>query len=311
MTAPRAALTGASGFLGGHVLAGLRARGVLVRALARRDVALAAEIVRGALEDEAALARLMAGVDLVVHVAGLVKARGRAAFFAVNAEGAARVARVARDVAPRARFVLISSLAARVPALSDYAASKRAGEDEVRALYGDEALILRPPAVYGPPDRETLALFKAARLPVVPLTGRGRVAMIYGADAGAAVAAAALSGVRGCFALADERPEGYEMAEILRAAARAQGREPWALLPVPGPVLRGLGAVSGALGAVRGRAVMFTAQKARELAHPDWGVSAAELLARGVYEPRTSLAEGLAMSVAWYRDQGWLERDAL
>jgi uncharacterized protein YbjT (DUF2867 family) len=306
MTAPRAALTGASGFLGGHVLAALRGRGVAVRALVRRAAALEAELVRGTLADEAALARLVAGADVVVHVAGAVKARGRAEFLAVNAHAAGRLARVARELAPKARFVLISSLAAREPGLSDYAASKRAGEEAVRAVYGEEALILRPPALYGPSDRETLALFKVARLRLVPLTGRGRAAMMYGADAGEAVAAAALGGGTGCFALADERPEGYEMAEILRAAAAAQGRAPWALLPVPGLVLRGLGGLNGALGTLSGRAVMFTAGKARELAHPDWAVGPDELLPREVYEPRTSLGVGFAESVSWYRAQGWL-----
>jgi hypothetical protein len=97
---------------------------------------------------------------VVVHVAGLIKAKDRAAFDRANVEGARDVAQAAK--AAGARLILVSSLAAREPALSDYAGSKRGGEDAAREIFGDDLTIVRPPAIYGPGDIETLRLFKMA-----------------------------------------------------------------------------------------------------------------------------------------------------
>ena len=71
--------------------------------------------------------------------------------------------------APRSSAVMVSTLAAREPRISDYAASKRAGEDSARGLLGSRITVLRPAAVYGPADPETLRLFQLSRQPIVPL----------------------------------------------------------------------------------------------------------------------------------------------
>ena len=159
-----AAVTGATGFVGPHLVAALARRGWKLRLLIRRWTPLPslagveAEIVWGDLSDEASLETLVAGADAVVHAAGLIKARRPAEFDAVNRDGTARLSALAPDVP----FLLLSSLAAREPQLSPYAASKRAAE-EVVARRSGPWLAVRAPAVYGPGDRETLAYFKMAR----------------------------------------------------------------------------------------------------------------------------------------------------
>src|SRR4051812_5822680 len=128
------ALTGATGFIGGHLVRKLTAAGWSVRALVRRNATgLPANVtvVGGALDDAAAVATLVRDVDAVVHVAGLVKARNRAEFFRVNAAGAGAIAAAAAGQPKPPHVVLVSSLAAREEAISDYAASKRAGERAV------------------------------------------------------------------------------------------------------------------------------------------------------------------------------------
>src|SRR6056297_3386608 len=126
------AVTGASGFVGQAILSHLLAAGRPVRALVhRRPLTIshpALTTVSGGLSDEAALARLMDGAASVIHVAGRVRGRDEADFRPVNADGVARVARLAQEAATVSRLVLISSLAAREPGLSPYAESKRAGE---------------------------------------------------------------------------------------------------------------------------------------------------------------------------------------
>jgi uncharacterized protein YbjT (DUF2867 family) len=184
-TGPVVAVTGATGFLGRRLVRVLTEQGWTVRVLARRDVVdpawtgLEPQLVIGDLAQAGALAALCQGAETVVHVAGLIKARDRAAFDRANVEGSRRVAQATK--AAGARLILVSSLAAREPELSDYAGSKRGGEDAAREILGGDLTIVRPPAIYGPGDVETLRLFKMASesafLPV--LDPKARMAWIH------------------------------------------------------------------------------------------------------------------------------------
>ena len=303
------ALTGATGFLGGRLLRALTARGWRVRALMRRAAdaaALAGEDVNpviGDLADELALKRLTEGADVTIHCAGLIKARDRAAFFAVNEGGAARLA-----TASHGRLVLVSSLAARAPELSDYAASKRAGEEASRLVAGDRLAVVRPPVIYGPGDRETLQLFRlAARWTVAPLPGApaARLALAHADD----VAAAVLDLIErpdltGVYALGGDRPAGYAWAEIAAAAWRAVGRTP-KLAPLPAWSISAAAAISELAGPLQRSPPIFTRGKAREVLHPNWSVAEDELPPGGP-AARFSLDAGFADAVAWYRQAGWL-----
>lgn len=306
-----AAVTGATGFLGRHLVGALAEQGWRVRALVRRDPVSAAsagvepEIVIGGLSDEAALARLCRGAEVVVHVAGLVKARKPAEFAAINTAGAARVAEAVRR-ADVPRMLLISSLAAREPQLSDYAASKRAGETAARAVLGDRLTILRPPAIYGPGDVETLGVFEAAqRLPVVPVfDSRARVAMIHVEDAARQIAAAASRPPeRPVVALSDARADGYGWREIVQAAARAVGRAPM-VVKLPSTTLAVAG-MAGATVRLFGANPIFTPGKAREMSHLDWSLGPEERWSAAP-EPRFDLEAGFAHTVAWWRVAGML-----
>jgi len=306
-----AAVTGATGFLGRQVVAALAADGWRVRALARRDAVLAApagvepEVVIGGLADAAALERLCEGAEVLIHVAGLVKARRDSEFTAVNVEGARRAAAAAGRKSV-SRMVLISSLAARNPGLSAYAASKRAGEAAAAAQFGNGLRVVRPPAIYGPGDRETLGVFKAAlRLPVAPVfDSRARVAMMHVEDAARQIAAAADHPPdRPVVAISDACPEGYGWRDIAMAAAVAVGTRP-ALMRLPSQTL----AAAGFFGSMRRRLggnPILTSGKARELRHLDWSLHPEE---RWFAAPRPifGLVEGFAQTVAWWREAGEL-----
>lgn len=308
----RIAVTGATGFLGRHLMAALAEEDAAIRVLARRelppDLWPGAEIVEGDLDHAKPLEWLVAGCDTVVHVAGLTAAPDRQTFLRVNRDGAGKIARIARDAAPDARFVLVSSLAARAPWLSGYAASKRAGEDAVRATYADapdKLVIVRPPAIYGPGDPGTLAIFRAAQHPIVPVFGHGHIALVHVTDAASALARLARGdGEAGLYALADPNPGGYRMIDILREAARALQNHP-RFVPLPGTLLMAAGHLSGRWGRWRGHAPIFNAGKAREMLHPDWSVAPDELLPLSVYRARIGITEGFHDTVAWYLSEGW------
>lgn len=314
-TKPRlAALTGATGFIGLHLVRVLQAAGWNVRMLVRREPAAGAwgpsapDIVRGALEDGAALDALLSGADAVIHVAGLIKAATREAFFRVNRDGAAEIARRARALVPGAHFLHVSSLAAREPQLSDYAASKRAGEEAAREAFGAPITVLRPPAVYGPGDRETLVFFQLARQRLVPLLGRpdARSALIHVADLCELIVAILRGAPRNAvLTAADARPAGYRWDEVLGEAARAVGNRHPRFVQAPTALLRTV-AMAGDVGKRLGSANMLNSQKLREIRHPDWSVRDDELARAEGWAPRYDLAQGFADAVAWYRAEGWL-----
>lgn len=300
------ALTGGTGFVGGHAIDAALARGHRVRALARREQPTrdGVEWVRGDLADAAALRSLCEGADAVVHIAGVTNARDRAGFDAGNVEGTRAMVQAARDVGSR-RFVHVSSLAAREPELSIYGASKAAAETVMRGS-GLDWVMLRPPGVYGPRDTEILALFKAARWRVLPLPAGGRAAMVYAADLAAALVALAESGAGsgGVFEI-DDGHGGYTQAEIGRAAAWAMGVQAL-VLPMPVGALRIGAMVDTAASRLRGRLPTLSFDRARYLAHPDWTADSRPLRALGVWEPAIGLNEGMRRTAAWYRAEGWL-----
>ena len=303
------AVTGATGFLGRRLVRRLCAEGWRLRVLARSDSAKStfespvAEVVVGDLDNDAALKRLVSGADAIVHLAGLIKARTRADFFAVNEHGARRVGRAAKGK----RIIHVSSLAAREPALSDYAASKRAGEDAMRTDGGVSVTIVRPPAIYGPGDRETLPLFKAARGPLVVVPGgkHARLAIAQVDDvARDIVDLIDVAPPAQTVTIGGDKPEGYPWRDLVAAAATAVGGRPLVLGASPW-LLKAGGATSEIVGRWRENPPIFTRGKAREALHPDWSVSPTEqgVTATQTYTP---LVHGFAVSVEWYRTHGWL-----
>jgi uncharacterized protein YbjT (DUF2867 family) len=175
------AVTGGTGFVGQHLLRLALAQGYDVRALTRGWKPPEHDIVwvDGALDRPDSLAKLCAGADAVVHVAGMISG-SREAFEAVNVGGTANMIDAARRSGVR-RFVHISSLAAREPKLSNYGWSKMKSERLVSAS-GLDWTIIRPPAVFGPGDRETLELFRMARRGLVALPPGGRFSVIHVED---------------------------------------------------------------------------------------------------------------------------------
>ena len=306
-----AAVTGITGFIGGHLAGELARRGWRLRVLVRsmpRFAGVEAEVVQGSLSDPEALQGLVAGADAVIHLAGAIKGLGRADFMAANTEGTAALASAWQAYAPDARFIHLSSMAAREPGLSHYAASKHAAEQRLgEAAGGANWCVLRPAAVYGPGDRETLRIFRAASGPLQPMlnSGEARLTVVHVADLVRAIAALLeAEQVAACHEVTDARHEGYSWDEMARAAAAALGRTARPVR-VPGIAIRGLGLLgdAAALGGVAG---MLTTQKAREILHADWRSSLASQPPSSLWQPEISLGQGFAEAVAWYCAAGWL-----
>jgi|AGTN01.1.fsa_nt_gi Nucleoside-diphosphate-sugar epimerases len=297
-------LTGGTGFLGQYIVKALAGAGWRVRLLVRRPRPAMPDVeqIAGTLSDREALGRLLAGADALVHAAGLIKTASPADFMTVNRDGSRLLAEMALRHVP-SRVVVVSSLAAREPGLSDYAASKRAGEDAFLRCGLDGVVIVRPTAIYGPGDRETAVFLRAAEGPVLPVprVPGGRVTMIHAADCAAAVAALCAPGPKGCiFELSDRHAEGYSWRELAReilAAAGSRAR----ILEVPAGVFRAVAALNAAIAGISGRAAMLGPGKVRELFHADWSSAGERQPPADIWRPGVELRDGLAQTVRWLR----------
>lgn len=305
------AVTGASGFVGAYLVDELLNAGQEVRALRHRNAIPprdGLEIVDGGLEDTDALARFVDGAEGVIHCAGLVAAQSAEAFHQVNAEGTRRVASAAASAGVR-RFLLISSLAARQPQLSAYARSKRAGEvvlSQAQDLAWDA---LRPPAIYGPGDRQILIFFRLLRhgIGLLPAGETARVSLIHVDDLVKAVRAwLDHPAPTGCiYELCDGCKEGYSWRALIDVAAHELTVKPHYVSP-PSALLSLAGHGARAWGRLTDRAPLLTPDKLRELRHSDWACHDDRFQHLTDWRPRIPLIEGLRETIAWYRTRGWL-----
>jgi dihydroflavonol-4-reductase len=321
-------VTGGTGFVGAHLVAALRRRGDTVTCLARRP-ALAAELgwtsdvrlVRGGLDDEAALREAIAGADVVYHVAGKIAAKNAADFMATNRDGTAHVLEAAAESGAK-RFVLVSSLAAagpttpghpideaRPPApVTDYGRSKLAAELLVRAA----ALpwtIVRPPVVYGEWDRGTVKIFQLAKRGVVPVFGDGsqELSVIHAEDLARSLVAAGTSPAAAGHVYFAAHTATTTSRELVAAAGRALGRgRAVRIVPVPPFVARGVLWVAGALAHLAGRATLLSADKGNEYLAPAWTCRSDALTRDTGWRAEIGLDAGLRRAADWYREVGWI-----
>lgn len=330
MTGP-VLLTGGSGFLGSHIAEALASRGMPVRALVRPSSEVGhlssvpgVTLVRGSLDDVESLRAAVAGVMGVIHGAGVIKARTPEGFVLGNVRGTANLLAAARGAAvPPERFVHVSSLAALGPShdgrprppgeapapLTAYGRSKLEAESLVRSAASElHTVVVRPPVIHGPRDRETLALFKAVTWGFLPLTGSpdAVVSTVWARDCAEACVAALGADVPPGSAFDVEDGEPQTLGAIVGHIERAVGKRVRLRLPIPEPVLRVAAMASEAAGWISGRAVMLTRDKVRELRAPHWVSDGAAARAALGWRPTVTFAEGVRLSAAWYRSAGWL-----
>ncbi len=255
------------------------------------------ELLSGDLTDAAALVRLVEGVDAVVHLAGAVRGCSREHFYSINESGTGNLLAALGDAEGSPRLLLVSSLAAREPGLSWYAASKRAAERLLERTGSPDWIILRPPAVYGPGDREMLPVFRlmARGLAPVPGSPRARLSLIHVDDLAAAAVACLRSAAssRRILELGDGAPGGYDWSQLAEAVESVTGRRV-RLWPVPAALLDGIARLNLGLSRATGRAAMLTPAKLRELRHPDWVVDNGPISEFTGWRPAVDLRSGLA-----------------
>lgn len=330
----KAFVTGATGFVGSHLVEGLLQDGHEVSCLARDPAKAArlfgdrgARVVAGDLFNVEALEAGCRGAEIVFHVAGLVAARSRAEFFAVNRDATARLLSIAhRAASSTTRFIYVSSLSAAGPTrrgralteqdplrpVSDYGRSKLAGEEAVRSsrlLW----TVVRPPAVYGPRDIETLRMYRFARLGFMPMytSPDQELSFIHVRDLAQALVAATAPRCAGrtYFATHPQSATAQEMmTTIFQAVREATARPARAprFLPIPRPLAVSALWVLGTAARLVGRSTVLSADKGHEFLAEAWTCSPAALQQDTGWRAATDLETGVRRTAEWYAQHGWL-----
>ena len=323
----KALVTGATGFVGGHVIDQLLDRGDTVTALVRSPAKAASlarrgvVLVHGDLDNYDALRRAAAGQDVVYHAAALTGAVDEAEFMSANRDGTANLARACVRTGGQQRMVLISSMAAGGPArrgtprtedghdqpVTMYGRSKLAAE---QALRGEQLAwtILRPPTVYGPRDRDNLlAVFRATRLGFAPVFGDGsmEISLIHVVDLAAAILAAGTHPGLGGRLYYVNHPEVVTSAALVRTIGRSLGHEV-RLVPVPEWLARGLLSVSGLTAGLLHRKTILRADKANEFYQEAWTADPCAFVTATGWTADFDMLGGIVNTAEWYQANGWL-----
>jgi nucleoside-diphosphate-sugar epimerase len=300
----RLAVTGGTGFVGSHLIDVALAAGHRIKALTRREQPdrEGVEWIAGSLDDRTALHQLVTEVDAVIHIAGVITAQEKAGFDKGNVKGTLAML-AAATAGGIHRFIHVSSLAAREPKLSLYGASKAHSEELVRSS-GLDWSIIRPPAVYGPGDKETLELFRMAKLGLMLMPPHGRVSLIHADDLSRLLLALAgpTAPSRILIEADDGKPGGWTHRQFARSLGRAVGTKP-AIISAPGLFLK-LAARADQL--FRGPRAKLTVDRAAYFSHRNWVVDPKLGPPTDLWQPAIATEQGLKQTADWYRDKGWL-----
>ncbi len=314
MTQGLIALTGATGFVGRYVVEELVRQNIPVRVLVRSpkkaDWLDGVDICTGSLAEPKALASLVDGAETIIHCAGAIKAKNLNCFNEINVVGMKRVIKAGVD-AKVSRFIHISTIAAREPKISDYAASKRQGENALHR-HGENMkwLILRPPAVYGPRDKATLPLIKMflGKIAFIPGSKKNRISMIFAQDLARAIVIAATAKKfksKMTHELHDGANDGYSWKELARLAGESTGKKIWCyFLPKALCELAAIGISTSSR--LVGRVPMVTRKKIDEIYHPDWVAKHFLFEDYFKWSPQTGFTDGFSKTVDWYRKEKWI-----
>jgi len=282
---------------------------ISVKALARPEsfsscfIAEGLTWIQGELDDANTASRLIENTAAVIYCAGSVRGVSEEDFRQANITGVETILQAIEKSGNIKRFLLLSSLAARIPELSFYAASKRKGETTVQNLAGSNTnwSIIRPPAVYGPGDRELLPLFKWMRrgIALVPGGGGGRFSLIFVDDLTEAIFSWLKSETASgsCFELHDGKEQGYSWDDVQKIAVKLW-RHPIFRLNIPKNLLDSMASFNLILARCTGRLPMLTPGKVKEICHSEWICDNTQFTLETKWQPRVLLEDGLKLTLA-------------
>jgi len=326
---PRALVSGANGFVGSHLVEHLLARGYDVFCLVRKTSDLTflsglnLEYRHGDLRDSDSLKKALKDIDFVFHLAGLTKAKTKEEYFKANALGTKNLISACFEVNPEVKkFIYVSSQAAVGPGkdfqpldenaecqpITDYGRSKLEGEKEAISFKDKiPIIIIRPPAVYGPRDKDILFFFKMVSKGIIPLFGfkENYISLIYVKDLvrGIVLAAESQASSGKIYFVADEKYYSWsEAGRIIQKVLEVKAFK----LRIPVSILFAFAFFSEIFAHLKGKSALINLQKAKELTQRYWLCDASKAKDELGFSAEYDLERGAEETVKWYREYKWL-----
>ncbi|MGH7739720.1 MAG: NAD-dependent epimerase/dehydratase family protein [bacterium] len=321
-------VTGASGFVGGHLVEALGRQKKKVTLLVRPTSRLAFKptpnmrLCEGDVTDRFSVEKAMRGVETVYHLAGLLRGADYAHYEKVNVQGTRNVCEAFARQKKKNRLVYVSSLSAAGPSekagaltedsparpLSFYGQTKWGGEEIVRSYQEKmKTVILRPGAVYGPREKDVFEYFKMVKAGWVFVPGDGslRVSFVYVADLVEAVLLAGKSpkALGQTFFVSDGR--SYTWEEYSAVIGRALQKS-FRILHVPMSLVKATAYLADWRARLTGKPSIVSTDKIKEAAGPGWVCSNEKIVRRLGFKPRYDIERGVRESVGFYLNAGWI-----
>ena len=325
----KALVTGSTGFIGSHLVEKLLQHDYQVKCLIRSATKieyiekLPVEFVKADFYNMESLEAAVSGVDYVFHLGGVTKSKDQQGYFKGNYETTRNLlASVSIKNPQLKRFLFASSLTAVGPGknlvpvdettpyhpITTYGRSKMEAEKECLAKISEIPItIVRPPAVYGPREKDIYAFFKSVDGHFIPLSGFTRKALsfvhAYDLVDGIIAAAEHPRAVGEIYFLSNK--ETYDWQQFGEIAKRILGK--WALnLRIPEFALYAVAAISESIARLRGKAALINIEKARDGVQTNWLCSPKKAEAELGFRTKLSLEDGIENTIRWYKDNGWL-----
>ncbi len=325
-------VTGATGFIGSVLVDYLKSRydTVLVLLRPESDAAKASsmgvDIRKGSYEDPASLRAAVRGVDSIIHLAGVTKSIDEKGYYDGNVQPVKKLLEAVREENPGLkRFVLVSSLAAAGPAdnpdpgileedvpepVSDYGRSKLDAEKICRSFQDSLPItIIRPPAVYGPGDKDVLQFLVMLKKGLVLAAGDSgvqRLSLVHVDDLVRGIVMASESQVGAGETFFITSPKGYSWDELSAVAARELGVKKVRKISLPKPLMKFFGNIAGSISSITGRSGFLNPDKVNEMVQDYWVCSPEKAEKRLGFTASVSLEKGMHTTIAWYKEKGWL-----
>lgn len=323
-------VTGATGFVGSHVVDVLLEHGHDVFYIARKTSNFRwlngknVTRVDGSLFDVQSLRGAVEGMDVVIHVAGLTAAKNEAEFLRGNRDATQNLLDAVRAYTPSLqRYVHISSLAVCGPAehldepiteesplhpITAYGRTKKLAEQCVTSCTDIPWTIVRPPAVYGPRDEAILTFFQTINKGLASFIGfdEKRVSLVHVRDLARGIVDAAFSpaGVGQTYFISSD--ETYTWDQISAVTATVMGKRKLFRVRLPHSVVLSIAGTVGFFGKLAGKPPVLDYEKGIDLTQKYWICSTSKARKELGYRQEITLADGIRETVEWYREASWL-----
>lgn len=325
-------VTGATGFIGAVVVDYLKSRDDSVRVLLRpesdagRASSMGVDVRKGSYDNPASLREAVKGVDMVIHLAGVTKSVNEKGYYDGNVLPVKKLLEAVKEVNPGLRrFLLVSSLAAAGPAdnpdpgitetdipepVSIYGRSKLEAE-KICLSYKDSlpVTVVRPPAVYGPGDKDVLQFLVMLKKGVVIAAGdvgKQRLSLVHVEDLVRGIVMAAESPVGAGETYFITSPKGYSWEELSGIASKELGVNTIRKISLPKSLIRIFGHIAGLISTITGRSGFLNPDKVNEMVRDYWVCSPQKAEKELGFAASIPLEEGMRTTIAWYREKGWL-----